>query len=296
MSRTLTGWNFWGTRGSRGTEAPARQPGTRVNPLQRAGPIRVRAEIPSVTRKRAFLNHADIPSDQQVQRFAREAVLILGEEPGVLDLPNHRPFLPILDPPTAPGLVPEFAPAEHLVDTLSVGTVGSQPRNLTPAPTSLAMERSCDHAGSLEPTGEIAGDLADELLVAHGQAAQETGLASVPFVEGQPLEVDAAAHGAVQQFQGDLPLGPVADRLRDAGLAAPLSVRRPVLRQEQLAVEQAVELAAGVAQVDGHHAVLFLADGAAPLPFHPRRLVPFLDVASVRRKTTLSPEPQAERW
>ena len=60
MSRTLTGWSFWGTRGSRGTEAPARQPGTRVNPLQRAGPIRVRAEIPSVTRKRAFLNHAQI--------------------------------------------------------------------------------------------------------------------------------------------------------------------------------------------------------------------------------------------
>ena len=59
MSRTLTGWSFWGTRGSRGTEAPARQPGTRVNPLQRAGPIRVRAEIPSVTRKRAFLNHAE---------------------------------------------------------------------------------------------------------------------------------------------------------------------------------------------------------------------------------------------
>src|SRR5208283_1583249 len=29
-----------------------------VNPLQRAGPIRVRAEIPSATRKRPFLNHA----------------------------------------------------------------------------------------------------------------------------------------------------------------------------------------------------------------------------------------------
>ena len=59
MSRTLTGWSFWGTRGSRGTEAPARQPGTHVNPLQRAGPIRVRAEIPSATRKRPFLNHAE---------------------------------------------------------------------------------------------------------------------------------------------------------------------------------------------------------------------------------------------
>ena len=83
MSRTLTGWNFWGTRGSRGTEAPARQPGTRVNPLQRAGPIRVRAEIPSVTRKRAFLNHASsyvvegleaIPADGIVDRFCATVV------------------------------------------------------------------------------------------------------------------------------------------------------------------------------------------------------------------------------
>ncbi len=63
MSRTLTGWSFWGTRGSRGTEAPARQPGTHVNPLQRAGPIRVRAEIPSATRKRPFLNHAKLSKD-----------------------------------------------------------------------------------------------------------------------------------------------------------------------------------------------------------------------------------------
>ena len=67
MSRTLTGWSFWGTRGSRGTEAPARQPGTRVNPLQRAGPIRVRAEIPSVTRKRAFLNQPNIASRDQLR-------------------------------------------------------------------------------------------------------------------------------------------------------------------------------------------------------------------------------------
>ncbi len=59
MSRTLTGWSFWGTPGWRGAEAPARQKrlaSTRSN----AGPIKVRAEIPSVTRKRAFLNHAHL--------------------------------------------------------------------------------------------------------------------------------------------------------------------------------------------------------------------------------------------
>ena len=82
MSRTLTGWSFWGTRGSRGTEAPARQPGTRVNPLQRAGPIRVRAEIPSVTRKRAFLNHADVWFTHCGDRLARHT-------PSRHALPSH---------------------------------------------------------------------------------------------------------------------------------------------------------------------------------------------------------------
>ena len=57
MSRTLTGWNFWGTPGSPRTEAPGgnqRLAKTRSS----AEPLRVRAEVPSVTRKRAFLNHA----------------------------------------------------------------------------------------------------------------------------------------------------------------------------------------------------------------------------------------------
>ena len=85
MSRTLTGWSFWGTRGSRGTEAPARQPGTRVNPLQRAGPIRVRAEIPSVTRKRAFLNHAQLlascPRSRRPPREERSSQRVITERP-----------------------------------------------------------------------------------------------------------------------------------------------------------------------------------------------------------------------
>ena len=53
----LTGWNSWGIRGSRGAEASARQP-VLASTRSTAGPLRVRAESPSVTRKRAFLNHA----------------------------------------------------------------------------------------------------------------------------------------------------------------------------------------------------------------------------------------------
>ena len=59
MSRTLTGWNFWGTPGSPRTEAPRgnqRLAKTRSS----AEPLRVRAEVPSVTRKRACLNHARV--------------------------------------------------------------------------------------------------------------------------------------------------------------------------------------------------------------------------------------------
>ena len=90
MSRTLTGWSFWGTRGSRGTEAPARQPGTHVNPLQRAGPIRVRAEIPSATRKRPFLNHAYfsvIVVVTPARRFGRDRLGQAGSDRHVLEDP-----------------------------------------------------------------------------------------------------------------------------------------------------------------------------------------------------------------
>jgi hypothetical protein len=55
----LTGWNSWGTRGSRGADAPTRKPSDPCKSRSNAGPIGVRAEGPSVTCKRAFLNHAN---------------------------------------------------------------------------------------------------------------------------------------------------------------------------------------------------------------------------------------------
>ena len=73
------------------------------------------------------------------------------------------------------------------------------------------------------------------------------------------------------------------------GLAAAGAVVRPALGQEQLAVEQAVEVVGGVAQVDRDDAVVLLADGPAVLPLHARRLVPLLGVAG------LVDEPDAVR-
>src|SRR5208337_2364297 len=52
----------------------------------------------------------------------------------------------------------------------------------------------------------------------------------------------------------------------------------PALRQIQVAVEQAVEVAAGEAEMDGDHAVLGLAQAAAPLLLDPGCLVSLLGI------------------
>src|SRR5438046_981248 len=53
----LIGWSSWGTRGSRGPETPTRRP-TLAQTRSDVGPIAVRAENPSVTRKQLLLSHA----------------------------------------------------------------------------------------------------------------------------------------------------------------------------------------------------------------------------------------------
>src|SRR5262249_60725009 len=67
----------------------------------------------------------------------------------------------------------------------------------------------------------------------------------------------------------------------DAGGAAAVAVVGPILGQVQLAVEQAVELADGIGQVDGDDAVVGLAAGVAPLPLHAGRLVALLGAGGV---------------
>src|SRR3972149_10718847 len=65
--------------------------------------------------------------------------------------------------------------------------------------------------------------------------------------------------------------------VRNARFPAAIAVVRPISRQEEIAVEQAVEVARGVAQVDGHNAVLLLPPRPAMLPLNSRRLLPLLD-------------------
>src|SRR6202453_3846527 len=150
-----------------------------------------------------LLDVQDVASHHQVHRFARHPVLVLGGEKGVLELPDHRPLLTVLDPPALPRLISKGGLLQELLDPLCRAAAAGQPRNFAATPSPVLVERPRDHARWLEAAGEAPRDLAHELLVASTQASQEVWLAAVSFVEGHPVEVDAILEGMVIQLQGD---------------------------------------------------------------------------------------------
>src|SRR5262249_53566321 len=139
--------------------------------------------------------------------------------------------------------------------------------------------------GQSQPAAEGAGDFGDVALAALAEAAEQARLAAVALVEGQPGEADAVGQRPVVQLQGDLPLVPVDQPVGDASGAAARAVGAPLPRQVQVAVEQAVEVAGGVAEVDGDDAVVHLAGGAAVLALDAGGLVPLLGAAAVVEDT-----------
>src|SRR5207302_10960479 len=96
-----------------------------------------------------------------------------------------------------------------------------------------------------------------------------------------PVRVDGQGPGTQYLPAGDLPLGPVAQLVGDAGLAAAVTVLVPGFGQEQLGVDQRLVAALGDAEVDGDDAVLLLATLAAPLALHARGLGPLLGSAGL---------------
>src|SRR5262249_12067280 len=150
-----------------------------------------------------------------------------------------------------------------------------RPRRL-PCPAAGAGQR-----GQVQPAAEGTGDLGDVALAAPAQGAQQAGLAAVALVEGQPGEAYPVGHRPVVQPQGYLPLGPIRQPVGDAGGATALTVGVPLAGQVQLAVQQAVGVAGGVAEVDGDDAVVHLAGSAAVLALDARGLVPLLGAAAV---------------
>src|SRR5262249_39874355 len=105
---------------------------------------------------------------------------------------------------------------------------------------------------------------------------QEFGLAPVMFVKRQPSKPDAIGERPVQQFQGDLPLGPIDDLIGNPGLPTAFPVLRPGFWQEQFAGEKAMKIIGRIAQVNGDDAVFDLACSAAVLPLDSWSLGAFL--------------------
>src|SRR5262249_20301455 len=115
----------------------------------------------------------------------------------------------------------------------------------------------------LDPTRQRTRDLAQESLPSFDQAAEQTGLAPVALIEGDPREGPAIGPSGTLELQGDLPLRPVDHRLRNPCGATPGAVAAPGLGQEEFVVEQAVERPIGQGQMDGDDAVVVLAGGPA---------------------------------
>ena len=67
--------------------------------------------------------------------------------------------------------------------------------------------------------------------------------------------------------------------VRNLGGAATFAILRPTFGQKEFAVQQAVEIVNGIAQMHRHDAVVFLAGRSAPLVLHARRFLTLLGAA-----------------
>ena len=192
----------------------------------------------------------DVAGDDQVNRPASQVIRAPGVGHAVLDLPDDRPLVSVLDPPPLPGPIPQIAAIRQLFDPPQQRAPAGQPRDLATAAPTVAAIRPVDHPRRLESADGAQGNLADEAPMPRHQAQQELGLAAIALVEGHPVEVQGVARGAVVEIQGDPPLGPTGHPLGDLGLLATGRIPGPILWEMQLAVELAVGVVGGVVQVD----------------------------------------------
>src|SRR5271165_2909109 len=230
-------------------------------------------------KKLQFVRVQYIPSDNQVQRLAWQAILIFRIKQHVLAFPDHWPFRTVLDAPPLPGLIPQHWILEQFIDPVRSSATAGQPRHGPTTATPVSVKGTRHDPWRFQPAGENTRHLSHKELLALRQATQESRFATIALIEREPLELDAVGPRPIIKFQGDLPLGSVGHRLWNTGLTTALGVIGPTFRQIKFAVEQTMEIAAGVAQVNGDGAVLLLADRTAPLPLHSGRLVSFFDEA-----------------
>src|SRR6266511_2333437 len=222
----------------------------------------------------------------QFQARSRQIVLVLERDRDPLRLPDHRPFVAVLDVVGLPGLRQERGTGEQMVlQTHRLRTARNQPGDLARATFSPFAVGPTRDRGPRDPARQRSGDLAHEPLVARDQAVEESWLAAVVLIEGDPSENQPVAAGDVVQLQADLPLGPVDQRLGNPCGATPGSVLAPHFGQEEFAVQQAVERSLGQRQVNRDDAIVILAGGPAVLVLNSGGLVPLLGTTGLVEHT-----------
>src|SRR6202162_1389585 len=121
--------------------------------------------------------------------------------------------------------------------------------------------------------GQTLGDLTHEPQLPLVQAADEFRRLAVALIEGDPVQGHLGGPGPIQLLQGDRRLGPIPQVIGDAGRPTARAVIGPLLRQEQLGIEQRLVAALADAEVDGDDAIVDLADTAEVLALYAGGLV-----------------------
>src|ERR1035438_337877 len=219
-----------------------------------------------------FARQQHVPGDDQMQLLAWQAVFVLGPQRHMLDFPNARTLLAIVEPVLHPWLITQKrVPVQLLVQPSWRWRPRAQTRLVL-----TAIGPRC-HLWFSEPSKHVLGNLGHIVLLAVRKFAQKFRLATVTFVERQPFETDAVGQRPIVQFQGDPPLGPIYHLVGNAGFPTTLAILVPRFRQKQIAVHQTLKITLRIAQIHRDHAVLNLAEMAAPLLLYTGRLCSFLD-------------------
>ena len=111
--------------------------------------------------------------------------------------------------------------------------------------------------------------------------AQPHGKGPIDRVGGHPLKRHAGRERSLDHRGGDLRLGDKADRIGHVSRGKALGLRRPVLRQIQLTVDEGAAL---VGDIGGKHADLATGDLArrsGVLPAHATRVLTLLEKAGL---------------
>ena len=131
-----------------------------------------------------------VVAHEQVIWPLRQPLFVFDMDQDVLDVPDQRTFLGVLDSPCLPRLSGQCrVRLSQMLDRLGLGTTSHQAWNLPRSAPLLPVKGSLRNPRRLDPSRENLGDFAHKLLAAGRERSQKRRLAAIPFVERQPLEM-----------------------------------------------------------------------------------------------------------